>query len=196
MNLALDRIIKIEGVLSGSLSYIFNNFNSNTSFSDIVKKAQELGYTEPDPRVDLSGQDVKRKVVILAREMGLEIEPGEVEIENILPKKCQDAKTVEAFFEALEEANDHFENMRLEAEKENKVLRFLAKIENDKASIILDAVTTDNPFYSLDGSDNMIVFTTDRYKDRPLVVRGPGAGGEVTAAGVFAEVLTIGDFLI
>ncbi|MEL7118900.1 MAG: bifunctional aspartate kinase/homoserine dehydrogenase I [Bacteroidota bacterium] len=191
-----DRIIKIEGVLSGSLSYIFNNFNGKTPFSDIVKKAQELGYTEPDPRVDLSGQDVKRKVVILAREMGLSIEPGDVEIENILPEKCQTAKSVEAFFEALEETNEHFETMRMNAEKENKVLRFLAKIEDKRTSIVLEAVTVDNPFYSLDGSDNMIVFTTDRYKDRPLVVRGPGAGGEVTAAGVFAEVLTIGDFLI
>ncbi len=191
-----DQLIKIEGVLSGSLSFIFNHFKKGVSFSSIIKEAQRLGYTEPDPRTDLNGVDVRRKIVILARETGLMIEPEDVEVENILPKACQEAPTVEAFLEEVEKADGVFEQMRAEAEKEGKVLRYIAQLKDDKASVGLQAVSADNPFYALNGSDNMIVFTTDRYKDRPLVVRGPGAGGEVTAAGVFAEILTIGNYLI
>ena len=190
-----DQILKIEGVLSGSLSYIFNSYKKNTNFSDIVLKAKELGYTEPDPRTDLNGIDVRRKLIILARETGLALEANDVEIENILPQACQDAKTVDDLFVELEKANDYFEAKRAEAAKENKVLRMIAKLENGKASIVLEAVDNSHPFYSLNGSDNMIVFTTERYKERPLVVRGPGAGAEVTAAGVFAEIITIGNYL-
>jgi aspartokinase/homoserine dehydrogenase 1 len=191
-----DRILKIEGVLSGSLSFIFNNFKKEVLFSDIIKKAQQLGYTEPDPRTDLNGIDVRRKLIILARETGLMIESNDVKVENILPKACQEAPTVEEFLVEVEKADDVFEKMRVEAEKEGKVLRYIAKLENGQASVGLQAVDDSNPFYSLNGSDNMIVFTTDRYKERPLVVRGPGAGGEVTAAGVFAEILKIGNYLI
>lgn len=190
-----DQITKIEGVLSGSLSFIFNSYRAGTSFSAIVKEAQQRGYTEPDPRVDLNGLDVRRKLIILARESGYPIEAKEVVIENILPPACQQAPTVEAFFEELEKADDYFEKMRMEAEAEGKVLRMIAKLDNGHPSIGLEAVDASHPFFGLSGSDNMIVFTTERYKERPLVVRGPGAGAEVTAAGVFAEIIKIGNLL-
>ena len=191
-----DQILKLEAVLSGSLSFIFNNFKGEKSFHSIVSEAKELGYTEPDPRIDLSGKDVRRKLIILAREIGLDMEADDVEIKGILPKACEDAPTVDAFFKELEKANDHFEKMRKEAAKEGKKLRMIAQLENGKAKIGMQAVDTTHPFYSLSGSDNMIVFTTERYKERPLVIRGPGAGAEVTAAGVFAEILAIGNSLI
>ncbi len=190
-----DQIIKIEGVLSGSLSFIFNSFNETISFSEIVGKARELGYTEPDPRIDLNGIDVRRKLIILARESGYAIEADDVEIENILPKACQEADTIDALFAALKDADPSFDKLRNEASANNKRLRMIAKLENGKASIGLEAVDDTHPFYSLSGSDNMIIFTTERYKERPLVIRGPGAGAEVTAAGVFAEIISIGNFL-
>jgi bifunctional aspartokinase / homoserine dehydrogenase 1 len=187
-----DRILRIEGILSGTLSFIFNNFVEGKPFSDIVRKAKQHGLTEPDPREDLSGADVRRKLLILARETGLPMEAAEVSVENILPKTCVEAPTVDAFFEALENNNAHFEQRRAEAAKEGKVLRFVAKLEDGKAEVALLAFDQGHPFYFLSGSDNMVVFTTERYRERPLVVRGPGAGAEVTAAGVFAEVISIG----
>ena len=190
-----DRIIKIEGVLSGSMSFVFNSFKEGTKFSEIVKRAKELGYTEPDPRIDLNGIDVRRKLIILARETGLSLEAGQVTIKNILPESCQKAETVETFFTVLEESDAYFEKLRAEAATDGKVLRMVAKLENGEASIGAEAVDQSHPFYFLSGSDNMIVFTTERYKERPLVVRGPGAGAEVTAAGVFAEIIRIGNYL-
>jgi len=190
-----DRIQRIEAVLSGSLSFIFNSFTADQAFSGIVRQAQEKGFTEPDPRVDLSGQDVKRKLVILARETGLPLEPEHVDIEAILPPSCMQAKTVEDFFVALGEADDHFAQVLAGASAQGKVLRMIAELEDEQASIALRAVGPENPFYQLSGSDNMIVFTTDRYQERPLVVRGPGAGAEVTAAGIFAEIIQIGNYL-
>ena len=190
-----DRILKIEGVLSGSLSFIFNSFTEGVKFSTVVKQAKDLGFTEPDPRTDLNGIDVRRKLIILARESGLPLEQASVKIDAILPESCQKAENVAQLFEEIEKADDYFENMRANAAKKGKVLRFIAKLENREASIVLQAVDASNPFHSLSGSDNMIVFTTDRYKERPLVILGPGAGAEVTAAGVFAEIITIGNFL-
>jgi bifunctional aspartokinase / homoserine dehydrogenase 1 len=190
-----DRILKIEGILSGTLAYIFNNFKAGTTFSQIVAEAKELGLTEPDPRDDLSGKDVKRKIMILAREAGYAIEDNQIVVENILPEACIKATSVEEFFKILEKNDDYFEKLRSNAEKEGNVLRFSAKLEGGKASLGLDSVDSAHPFYLLSGSDNMIVFTTERYKERPLVVRGPGAGAEVTAAGIFAEIITIGNYL-
>jgi aspartokinase/homoserine dehydrogenase 1 len=190
-----DRILKIEGILSGTLAYIFNNFKAGVAFSDIVAKAKELGLTEPDPRDDLSGRDVKRKIMILAREAGYPIENEDVSLENILPQSCIDANTVDDFFNALIQQDAHFESLRASAEAEGKVLRMAATLEDGQAKIGLIAVDSAHPFYLLSGSDNMIVFTTERYKERPLVVRGPGAGAEVTAAGIFAEIITIGNYL-
>lgn len=190
-----DQILKIEGVLSGSLSFIFNSFNEGVNFSDVVKEAKTLGYTEPDPRIDLNGIDVRRKLIILARESGYALEPEDVEIQNILPSACQQAETIEQLFEELEKADNNFEQLRINAAKDSQVLRMIAKLENGKASIGLEAVGASHPFFSLSGSDNMIIFTTERYKERPLVIRGPGAGAEVTAAGVFAEIISIGNYL-
>ncbi|MEM6345070.1 MAG: bifunctional aspartate kinase/homoserine dehydrogenase I [Bacteroidota bacterium] len=190
-----DRILRIEGVLSGSLSFIFNSFNGGKRFSEIVTEAQQRGYTEPDPRVDLSGKDVSRKLLILARESGLAMEAEEINIQNILPKPCVEAETVEQFMQALANSDDYFEELRAKAAANGKVLRFIATLEGENAFISLQEVDESNPFFNLSGSDNMIVFTSERYKERPLVIKGPGAGAEVTAAGVFAEILRIGYYL-
>jgi len=187
-----DRIDKIEAVVSGSLSYIFNNFDGTKPFSELVMEAKELGYTEPDPRDDLSGSDVRRKIIILTREAGIAIEPEDVELDPILPESCMNADGIDAFFQALEGENDHFKSLIENAKKEGKVLRFITSTQNGKAKIGLQAVGPENPFYSLQMSDNMIVFTTKRYDARPLIVRGPGAGAEVTAGGVFSDIITIG----
>ncbi len=190
-----DKILKIEGVLSGTLSYIFNSFTDGAKFSEVVKQARDQGFTEPDPRDDLNGMDVARKILILSREIGMDISLDDVKINNILPQSCIDADSVDAFFDELEKANDYFEELRIEAEKSGKVLRFIAKMNNGRASVGLESVDQTNPFFALDGSDNMISFTTDRYLERPLVIKGPGAGAEVTAAGVFAEIISISHFL-
>ena len=190
-----DKILKIEGVLSGTLSYIFNSFIEGTKFSEVVKQAKEKGFTEPDPRDDLNGMDVARKILILARETGLDMNLEDVTIDNILPKACLEADSVKTFFVELEKANEHFDNLRTRATQEGKALRFIARMENGKASVGLEAVDLTNPFYALDGSDNMISYTTDRYMERPLVIKGPGAGADVTAAGVFAEIISLSHFL-
>lgn len=190
-----DRILKIEGVLSGSLSFIFNYFSDQVSFSTAVAEAGVRGFTEPDPRTDLSGLDVKRKILILAREAGIPMEAVEVEVKPLLPDYCVDAELGEELDLALAWANAHFEEMRLSAENKGARLRMIAKFERGRATIGLEEVKPDSPFFFLSGSDNMIVFTTERYKDRPLVIQGPGAGAEVTAAGVFAEIIHIGNLL-
>lgn len=190
-----DKIHKIEGVLSGTLSYIFNSFDGSVSFSEVVKEAKEKGLTEPDPRDDLNGQDVARKILILAREVGWALEPNQVQVENILPQNCLDATSVEDFFVALEQANEVFQNKVQTAAQEGKKLRLIAQLENGEARVKLEAVDNQHPFYNLQGSDNMIAFTSERYKNQPLVIRGPGAGADVTAAGVFAEVISVRRFL-
>lgn len=190
-----DEIVKIEGVLSGSLSFIFNTFDGSTSFKDVVMQAKEKGYTEPDPRDDLNGMDVARKILILSREAGYELEPSDVKIENILPQACIDAKTVDSFFEELTKADDVFKKMILDAKAANQKLRFIACMENGKTTVGLKAVDANHPFYSMSGSDNMISYTTRRYLNNPLVIKGPGAGAEVTAAGVFADIIRVSNYL-
>jgi len=187
-----DRIMKIEAILSGTISFIFNNFKGDASFHDVVKTAQEKGYTEPDPRDDLRGTDFMRKILILARDAGYPMEADEVQIESILPKACLDAQTVDDFYAALKAEDAFFSNLKARAEAEKKVLRYVGKLENGQAAITLQMVDENHPFYTLSGSDNIISFTTDRYKERPLVVKGPGAGAEVTAAGVFADLINVG----
>ena len=191
-----DRIIKIEGVLSGSLSFIFNNFDSSKKFSDVVKQAGDLGFTEPDPRLDLNGSDVRRKLLILARECGFAFEMRDIQVKNFLPQSCLDAPTVPEFFTALTQNDTFFSDLIQKANAEEKKLRYVASIENGKCSVGLQFFESTHPFYLLSGSDNMIVFNTERYSARPLVVRGPGAGAEVTAAGVFAEVISIANYLM
>jgi aspartokinase/homoserine dehydrogenase 1 len=187
-----DRIQRIEAILSGTISFIFNNFKGDANFHDVVKEAQEKGYTEPDPRDDLSGKDFMRKMLILARDAGHEMEEADVDIESVLPKACLEAQTVEDFYAALKAEDTFFTKLKQQAEKDKKVLRYIGKLENGKASITLQSVDENHPFYMLSGSDNIISFTTDRYKERPLVVKGPGAGAEVTAAGVFADLINVG----
>jgi len=188
-----DNIIKIEAVLSGSVSFIFNSFDGSKPFSQLVTDAKELGYTEPDPRDDLSGADVARKITILAREAGYKVETSDVVIHPILPERCLNAKDVASFFEILKEEDPYFTQLLLKAKADHGLLRFIAKAENGKISCGVEVVGPESPFYNLGGSDNMIVFTSQRYKQRPLVVRGPGAGAEVTAAGVFAEIISAGN---
>lgn len=184
-----DKILKIEAVLSGSVSFIFNSFREGTQFSKIVQEAKERGYTEPDPREDLSGADVARKILILARESGMAIEASDVVVHNFLPASSLGAPSIPDFFSTLEEADPFFELRRSEAAAAGKVLRFVATLENGQATIGMQEVDTQHPFFSLSGSDNMIVFVTERYRERPLVIKGPGAGSEVTAAGIFAEII-------
>jgi len=186
-----DKVEKIEGIFSGTLSYIFNNFNSKENFSEIVAKARKLGYTEPDPREDLSGQDVGRKLLILAREIGLEMEFENVKIESLVPERLRKIKDVELFISELKKFDFEFRKLSEKAEKLGGVLRYMAKIQKGKASAKLEVVSKENPLSSTRGADNIFAFYTKRYKARPLVVQGPGAGAEVTAGGVLADILKI-----
>ncbi|MDO9549124.1 MAG: bifunctional aspartate kinase/homoserine dehydrogenase I [Candidatus Marinimicrobia bacterium] len=191
-----DRIIKIEAILSGTISYIFNNFQPGKKFSSIVKDAQEKGYTEPDPRDDLSGQDFARKLLILAREIGIPMDLADIHIDPILPENCQIAKSVNAFFHELEKSDPHFDAIIDTASANGKVLRYIANFENSSAAIRLEEIDDAHPFHSLKGSDNIIAFTTSRYSENPLVIKGAGAGAEVTAAGVLADIFKIAHSVI
>lgn len=190
-----DRFLKIEGVLSGTLSFIFNNFRKGVRFADVVREAKAKGYTEPDPREDLSGQDVARKILILAREIGMRLDWEDVHIMPLLPENCEKAPTVEAFFEEMEKSNDYFEAMAEKAEAKGEKLRFVATLENGKINIGVKTVGEGHPLFPMEGADNVISFTTKRYYERPLVIKGPGAGAEVTASGVFADIISIGSYL-
>lgn len=187
-----DKIAKIEAILSGTISFIFNNFKGDANFHDVVKMAQEKGYTEPDPRDDLGGIDFMRKMLILARNAGFEIEAEQVNLGAILPESCAKAPDVLAFYQELKNANAYFETLKKDAEAAGKVLRYIGKLENGKVEISLQSVGSDHPFYALSGSDNIIAFTTDRYNETQMVVKGPGAGAAVTAAGVFADLVKTG----
>ena len=187
-----DKVFKIEAILSGSLSFIFNNYSSSDDFSSMVKRAKDEGYTEPDPRDDLSGMDAKRKLLILGRESGHDIEMSDIEIVPFIHEDCMNAETVDQFFELLEKEDPMMKNLLIEAENKNSKLRYIAQFENGKGKIALLPVSESSPFYNLNGSDNMIAFYSDRYRNTPLVIRGPGAGAEVTAAGLLAEIINIG----
>jgi len=190
-----DRVDKIEGVLSGTLSYIFNSFAENKKFSDIIKEAKEKGYTEPDPREDLNGLDVARKLLILAREIGLSMELKNIKVQNLIPVPARNTKSIDEFFKILKDYDCEFEELRRKADQNGKVLRYVARLENGSANIGLEEVSKTHPFYFLTESDNIFAFTTKHYKDRPIVVKGPGAGPDVTAAGVFADIIRIAHYL-
>ncbi|MBE6287174.1 MAG: bifunctional aspartate kinase/homoserine dehydrogenase I [Mediterranea massiliensis] len=185
-----DKILKIEAVLSGTLNYIFNKISAEIPFSQTIKLAKEEGYSEPDPRIDLSGKDVIRKLVILAREAGYQLEQTDVEKHLFVPDRFFQG-SLEEFWKNIPELDVDFEARRQVLESENKHWRFVAKLENGKASVGLQEVDASHPFYGLEGSNNIILLTTERYNKYPMLIQGYGAGAEVTAAGVFADIMSI-----
>ena len=186
-----DNIQRIEAVLSGTLNYIFNTISADVPFSKAVMQAKEARFAEPDPRIDLSGVDVIRKLVILARESGYEISQEDVEKNLFVPDEYFDG-SLEDFWKNLPKLDAHFEAMRKEVEAANQHLRFIAKLENSKASVSLQRVDITSPFYTLEGSNNVVTLLTDRYNPHPMMIYGYGAGAGVTAAGVFDDIIAIG----
>ena len=187
-----DKIIKIEAVLSGTLSYIFNTFSeSNNSFSDIVREAKAKGYTEPDPRDDLNGLDMARKILILAREIGLKLELNQIKINPILPGKCFKVNSIDKFFTELKKLDSDFAKKKIQTQENNQALRYIAALSDGKAELVLQEVGQNHPFYHMSGSDNIISITTKRYCHTPLIIKGPGAGAEVTAGGILANIISI-----
>ena len=183
-----DKINKIQAVLSGTLNFVFNNYDGKKLFADVVKQAQDEGYTEPDPRLDLSGTDVMRKIMILARESGEKIEMEDISNNVFLPASCMDGD-VPAFYEELKKHEAHFKKLYDEAAAKKCKLKFVAQFENGKASVGLQHINEQHDLYHLYGKDNIVLFYTNRYPSQPLVVKGAGAGAEVTASGVFADIL-------
>ncbi len=189
-----DEIIKIKAVLSGSLNYVFNNFNETTTFYDVVKRAQEEGYTEPDPKIDLSGIDVMRKILILARESGYTLDLADIENRSFLPAEALNTNSNEDFFKALKKYESNFQELVAEAKKVNCKLKFVASLDKGKASVGLEQIPEGHDFYSLAGSDNIVLFYTKRYPEQPLIIKGAGAGADVTASGIFADIIRIGTY--
>ena len=183
-----DRIKKIEAVLSGTLNYVFNNYDGNKPFAEVVRDAQREGYTEPDPRLDLSGKDVMRKIMILARETGEKMEMEEISCNSFLPESCMQG-SVEEFYQEMGRHEDHFRQLLEAARSDQSTLKFVARYENGKASVGLQHIKPESEMFHLYGKDNIVLFYTERYTDQPLVVKGAGAGAEVTASGVFADII-------
>ena len=187
-----DKINKIQAVLSGSLNFIFNNFDQNTSFHDVVKEAGAQGFTEPDPKIDLSGIDVARKILILIRESGYEMNITDIENNCFLPAECMETTNNDDFFQSLITNSAHFNDLLAKANAQESRLKFVARFSNGKASVGLQFITKESPFYTLEGKDNIVEFFTDRYVDQPLIIKGAGAGAAVTASGIFADIVRIG----
>jgi bifunctional aspartokinase / homoserine dehydrogenase 1 len=188
-----DKVHKIQAVLSGSLNFIFNNFNLENSFHDVVKEAGVQGFTEPDPTIDLSGVDVARKILILIRESGYKMDIDAIENESFMPEACLKTNSNEAFFASLNKYKADFDAIYKEALRKDSRLKYVAQFENGKASVGLQFIPKDHPFYNLEGKDNIVLFYTDRYVDQPLLIKGAGAGADVTASGIFADVIRIGN---
>ena len=185
-----DKILKIEAVISGTLNFIFNAISKDVTLADAIKLAMDAGYSEPDPRIDLSGTDVIRKIVILSREAGYRIDMEDVEITPFIPEKFFKG-SISDFFNNLQSIEPQIEKMRVDAEKENKHLRFVAELDNGKVKVGVKGYDYSHPFYSLESSNNVILITTERYKEYPMEIKGYGAGAEVTAAGVFSDIISI-----
>ncbi len=183
-----DRVHQIDAVLSGTLNFVFNNYNGKQKFAEVVKQAQDEGYTEPDPRLDLSGTDVMRKIMILARESGEKIEMKDIANNSFMPASCMQG-TVADFYSAMAKEEEHFKKLYDKAHAENCKLKFVASYKDGKASVGLQHIDPNHDLYHLYGKDNVVLFYTDRYKEQPLVVKGAGAGAEVTASGVFADII-------
>ena len=185
-----DTIRRIEAVLSGTLNFVFNNYNGERPFADVVRQAQNEGYTEPDPRLDLSGTDVMRKIMILAREAGERIEMADIVNHSFLPASCMQG-SVEDFYAEMAKEEDHFRQLYEAAAAKGKILKFVAQYDNGKASVGLRHIGPEQDLYHLYGKDNIVLFYTDRYSEQPFVIKGAGAGAEVTASGVFADIIRI-----
>ncbi len=183
-----DEVHKIEAILSGTLNFVFNNYNGSRTFAEVVKQAQDEGYTEPDPRLDLGGTDVMRKILILAREAGYKMEMGEISNNVFLPESCMKGD-VAAFYKELEKHEAHFKKLYQQAADKDCKLKFVARLENGKASVGLQHINKENDFYHLYGKDNIVLFYTRRYPQQPLVIKGAGAGADVTASGIFADII-------
>jgi aspartokinase/homoserine dehydrogenase 1 len=185
-----DKILRIEAVLSGTLNYIFNELSAEMPFSQTVRRAQTEGYSEPDPRIDLCGKDVMRKLVILTREAGYRVNQEDVEAHLFVPDSFFQG-TIEEFWQKLPSLDADFEARRRELESQGKRWRFVATCEEGKCRIALQEVDMNHPFYVLEGSNNIVLLTTERYKEYPMLIQGYGAGASVTAAGVFADIMSL-----
>lgn len=192
LNRSGDSIVKIEAVLSGTLSYLFNTFDGSVPFSKVLFDAQQKGYTEPDPRDDLNGMDMARKFLILAREAGLQLEMKDIVIQRFLPDECFDAGSVSEFYQELGKWDDEISALAKSAKLNGQVLRFIGTLEDGKAYLSLRAVGQDHPFYALSGADNIGAITSKNYSNSPIVIRGPGAGATVTAASVLGNIVQAG----
>ncbi|TYC10122.1 bifunctional aspartate kinase/homoserine dehydrogenase I [Bizionia gelidisalsuginis] len=188
-----DKITSIQAVLSGSLNFVFNNFNENTKFHDVVKQAQLEGYTEPDPRIDLSGVDVARKILILARESGFEMDLKDIKNDSFLTQNNLKSDTVDDFYSTLIEDETHFQKWYASAKSKDCQLKYVAEFNNGKAKVGLKEIPIGHPFYNLEGKDNIVMFYTQRYPEQPMIIKGAGAGADVTASGLFADIIRIGN---
>jgi len=187
-----DKITEIQAVLSGSLNFIFNEYTTESDFYKVVKKAQDEGYTEPDPRIDLSGKDVARKILILIREAGIPLEFEAIENKSMLPKGSLEANSVANFYDLIGREEAYFKALLTEANNKETRLKYVASFKNGKASVGLQFIAKNHPFYNLEGKDNIVSFYTNRYQEQPLIVKGAGAGADVTASGLFADIIQIG----
>lgn len=183
-----DNIHRMQAVLSGTLNFVFNNYDGTKKFAEVVRQAQDEGYTEPDPRLDLSGTDVMRKIMILAREAGQKIEMDDISNNSFMPEECMKG-SVEDFYKEMEKYESHFRGLLKTANEKGCKLKFVASFDNGKASVGLQHIDPKHDLYHLYGKDNVVLFYTDRYKEQPMVVKGAGAGAEVTASGVFADII-------
>jgi aspartokinase/homoserine dehydrogenase 1 len=188
-----DKINSIHAVLSGSLNFVFNNFNDTTKFYDVVKQAGAEGYTEPDPRIDLSGVDVARKILILARESGLELNLEDIENTSFLSESGIKSDTVDDFYNTLIADEGHYQSLFASAKAKDCQLKYVATLNNGKASVSLQEIPLGHPFHNLKGSDNIVMFYTERYPEQPMIIKGAGAGADVTASGLFADIIRIGN---
>ena len=181
-------------MVSGTLSWLFTNYDGTVPFSELVRKARDMGFTEPDPRDDLSGMDVARKTVILARELGYKVEVDPKEIRNLVPPQLRE-RSKEEFLERMDEMDDEMLALYKEASAKGMKLRYVGTVDGGKCSVSLSSFPSDHPFSQATGTDNVIEFTKARHPNQPLVVQGPGAGPEVTAAGIFADILRLSAYL-